>query len=705
MVSRSDILKASILIVDDKDANISLLEQMLRGAGYVSIASTKDPREVCELHRKNRYDLILLDLQMPGMDGFQVMEDLEKIETSGYLPVLVVTAQPDHKVHALTAGAKDFVSKPFELPEVLVRVYNMLEVRLLRRKAETRSEQAIRASELSYRRLFEAAKDGILILEADTGRISDVNPFLLEMLGFSHDEMVGKPIWELGPFKDIVSNKAKFEQLQQRGYVRYEDLPLETRDGRRIAVEFISNVYHADDRNVIQCNVRDITERKRAEKQMRGIQAQLEQTNRDLMKRSEEIQYFYHTLSHELKTPLTSAREFVSIVIDGLAGELNSTQLNYLRMAKESCTDLAVYINDLLDATRLDTGKLHIELKAVSLAAIIQRALAIMEPVAAGKKIRLSAELNTHLMHVMVDESRIMQILTNLLNNALKFTFEGGEIIVKLGEDPKNSECVQISVTDTGCGIPKDQIDNLFHRFYQIKKGDATPEKGVGLGLYLCREMVLLHGGNIWVESAFGSGSTFSFTIPKQAATRSAHVLIVDDDRNVRETLRLLLASNGFDVVTVAGGNEALQQIGQKTPDVVVLDLMMGGLDGPSTLKEIRKNLGPIPVIVHTGYPDSDFMQRAVESSPFTLLPKPCPPKRFVETVQRICHDNPPLPKEKNKCLSVTASAQRVRPFRERAPGTKPLTQIKPLLVAEIKASNGSAIPLQSAPLNEGINK
>ena len=137
-------------------------------------------------------------------------------------------------------------------------------------RAETRSEQAIRASELSYRRLFEAAKDGILILEADTGRISDVNPFLIEMLGFSHGELVGTPIWELGPFKDIVSNKAKFDQLHQQGYVRYEDLPLETKDGRHIAVEFVSNVYQAGDCNVIQCNVRDITERKRTESQLKA---------------------------------------------------------------------------------------------------------------------------------------------------------------------------------------------------------------------------------------------------------------------------------------------------------------------------------------------------------------------------------------------------------------------------------------------------
>ena len=131
MVSSADILNARILVVDDKEVNILLLERMLRGAGYVSIESTTDPNQVCELHRKNRYDLILLDLQMPGMDGFQVMEGLKEIEEGGYLPVLVVTAQPQHKLHALQAGAKDFVSKPFDLAELQARVHNILEVRLL----------------------------------------------------------------------------------------------------------------------------------------------------------------------------------------------------------------------------------------------------------------------------------------------------------------------------------------------------------------------------------------------------------------------------------------------------------------------------------------------------------------------------------------------------------------------------------------------
>src|SRR5476649_1279965 len=136
MISSSDILNARILIVDDQEANVVLLEEMLRGAGYESIASTRDPHEVCELHRQNRYDLILLDLQMPGMDGFQVMEGLKEIETGGYLPVLVLTAQPDLKLRALKAGAKDFVGKPFDLAEVLLRVHNMLEVRLLHLKTK-----------------------------------------------------------------------------------------------------------------------------------------------------------------------------------------------------------------------------------------------------------------------------------------------------------------------------------------------------------------------------------------------------------------------------------------------------------------------------------------------------------------------------------------------------------------------------------------
>jgi len=200
MVSASDILNASILIVDDQESNVSLLEQLLREAGYTCVASSMNPREVCALHRKNRYDLILLDLQMPGMDGFQVMEGLKTNDADGYLPVLVITAQPGHKLRALQAGAKDFISKPFDLVEVKTRIHNMLEVRLLYKKLENYNkvlEQTVqertaelRESEARYRSLTELATDWYWEQD-ENGNFTRVSGPVLEMLGIRVDALVG----------------------------------------------------------------------------------------------------------------------------------------------------------------------------------------------------------------------------------------------------------------------------------------------------------------------------------------------------------------------------------------------------------------------------------------------------------------------------------------------------------------------------------
>jgi PAS domain S-box-containing protein len=201
MVSAPDFLNASILIVDDQEVNVSLLEEMLREAGYARVASTMDPHEVCALHRKNRYDLILLDLQMPGMDGFQVMESLKTNEADAYLPVLVITAQPGHKLRALRAGAKDFISKPFDLVEVKTRIHNMLEVRLLYKKLENYSKvleetvqertAELRESEARYRSLTELASDWYWEQD-ENGNFTKVSGPVLEMLGIRVDTLAGE---------------------------------------------------------------------------------------------------------------------------------------------------------------------------------------------------------------------------------------------------------------------------------------------------------------------------------------------------------------------------------------------------------------------------------------------------------------------------------------------------------------------------------
>jgi PAS domain S-box-containing protein len=252
MVTEPEILNAGILIVDDQQVNVSLLEQMLREAGYACVSSTMNPHEVCALHRKSRYDLILLDLQMPGMDGFQVIEALKTNDADGYLPVLVITAQPGHKLRALQAGAKDFVSKPFDLVEVKTRIHNMLEVRLLYKRLENYSkvlEQTVqertaelRESEARYRSLTELASDWYWEQD-ESGNFTKVSGPVLEMLGIRVDALVGDtsavqvPGWNeverealqaiiaaRQPFLDFVFSRVNADGSQQKFHVSGEPM-------------------------------------------------------------------------------------------------------------------------------------------------------------------------------------------------------------------------------------------------------------------------------------------------------------------------------------------------------------------------------------------------------------------------------------------------------------------------------------------------
>lgn len=252
MLSHSEIFEASILIVDDQASNILLLEQLLSDAGYTNVSSTMNPQEVCALHRHNNYDLILLDLQMPVMDGFQVMEGLKTNATDAYLPVLVLTAQPGHKLRALLAGAKDFISKPFDLLEVKTRIYNMLEVRLLYKKLDNYNkllEQTVlertaelRESEARYRSLTELASDWYWEQDEEmnftkvSGPVQDMLGIQVNTLAGDHGDstatgwneaeraLLQERIAARQPFLDFVFSRTNADGSQQRFQVSGEPM-------------------------------------------------------------------------------------------------------------------------------------------------------------------------------------------------------------------------------------------------------------------------------------------------------------------------------------------------------------------------------------------------------------------------------------------------------------------------------------------------
>jgi PAS domain S-box-containing protein len=251
----------NILHLEDDRLDAELIRDTLCADGILAnILQVETEKEFRCAIQKGGFDLVLADFSLPGFSGMSALTIVQ--ETNPELPFIFVsgTIGEEVAIETLKSGATDYVLKD-RLQRLAVSVRRALsEVQERNRRKDT--ERALRASETRYRRLFESAKDGILILDADSGEIVDVNPFLAELLGYSKEDLVGKTLWEIGVFKDVVASKTAFTTLQRLGYIRYEDLPLETRDGLVRQVEFVSSSYRAGEYSVIQCNIRDITARK-----------------------------------------------------------------------------------------------------------------------------------------------------------------------------------------------------------------------------------------------------------------------------------------------------------------------------------------------------------------------------------------------------------------------------------------------------------
>ncbi len=486
------------------------------------------------------------------------------------------------------------------------------------------AEIALMDSEIRYRRLFETAKDGILLLDTESGRITDANPFMSELLGYSHDHFLGKELWEIGLFSDKAANEAAVRTLQTSGYIRYEHLPLETNTGLTVEVEVVANAYHEDNHKVIQCNIRDITERSRLETERNRLEVQMREQAvalEDLHRRKDE---FLAMLSHELRNPLSPIASALQLL--GLQKNEDQLQQKARTIIERQVGQLTRLIDDLLEVSRITTGRIHLQQERVSLNAIVEHAVETVRPLIVRHQHELTVSLSREPIWVFADAARLEQVVVNLLTNAAKFTHDAGHIW--LGAQQEGDTCV-VRVRDNGIGIAPETLPHVFDLFTQAENSLDRSQGGLGIGLALVQRIVEMHKGRVEVVSSMGEGTEFLVHLPVMLATasqsaeletedarkngHSLRILVVDDNEDAAQMLGMLLLKSGHEVLTVHDGPSTLTAALDFCPNVVLLDIGLPGMDGFEVARKMREQeiFKEVILVAMTGYGQDSDRQRS----------------------------------------------------------------------------------------------
>lgn len=642
-----------LLVVDDNPVSRYTTGRVLRGAGFRIREAATGAEGLLAVDPG--ISALVLDVHLPDVDGFEICRILRSRPDSARIPVLHLTASyvtDEDKVRGLDAGADAYLTHPVEPAVLVATVQALVRARV--------AEEAMRSSERKFRAIYSRAPGGICLLD-EAGRFVDANPAMLRLLGRDADEVVGHTIDEFAaaPFAAELARAARPVDLVSAT----PEMPLLDPDGNRI--DLVWAISSDVEPGVSIAQVSDISERLQLERQ----RLSLLESERDARSTAESMNRMKDdliaVLSHELRTPLNAILGWTHVL--QLRGG-NDEAARGLAAIERNARMQARMISDILDMSRLNTGKMPLAIADVDPAEVVATAVAAMQVAFEEHSLRVVTELPEKGGRISADSARLQQVVWNLLSNAIKFSSPGGEVRVTL----RNVEDgVVLTVSDQGEGIDPSFLPVLFDRFTQSDVGSTRQRGGLGLGLAIVKHLVEAHGGTVSATSeGVGQGTTFEVRLPAAGAppaeeeaesamatgehhaiARGERVLeglelvVVDDDPDACAMLQIILRDRGAHVRAALTYEGALAQLDQAPADLLVSDIGMPGKDGYDLIRAVREREDGtdrhIPAIALTSFSREKDQQQAIASGFDAHCAKPLRPMQLIQLIGRLVAQHP----------------------------------------------------------------
>lgn len=526
-----------------------------------------------------------------------------------------------------------------------------------RKEAEAQARQ----SEERFSKAFRASPIAISITRISDGYFTDVNDSFLRILGYSREEVIGRSSMELNIYKNSEARAKLIQHLLEQGEIRDCEISTRTKTGEEIRVLFSSELIELDGEAHALATILDITERKRAETEIRKLNAELEQRVKE---RTTELERalrakdeFLANMSHELRTPLNAILGLSESLAEQTAGSLNEKQQRYVTTISESGQHLLSLINDILDLAKIESGQIVLNINEVDLKKLCQSSLRMINELAHKKNQHVSLDLDENLGPIWVDERRLKQILVNLLSNAVKFTPENGGLGLEVRGDWQEKK-VMFTIWDNGIGISENDMKRLFRPFVQLDTGLSREVTGTGLGLALVAQMTRLHGGSVNVQSEPGMGSRFTVTLPWEPALatdaelrlRSTGkfrairpdvkdrpiILLVEDTREATLMITDFLEQAGYQILTARDGSSGIDQARKAHPALIMMDIQLPGMDGLDVIRRLRADadLRSVPILALTALAMPGDQERCLAAGATDYLAKPVNLKKLAAMIE-----------------------------------------------------------------------